>query len=292
MEKVKDSILEQIVKTNPFSKNMKIIKYLGNKDDYNNNYKVKLNDKNAVLKIYREGIYEEIEKKLDIQKFFYLHNFPCQDVLEAEGKRLFDTEGIKYSLFDFIEGNNIEKLSTFDTYRIIDLLSQFHFIGKNYPGEVPTKKNKLPPTTKKKFKDFSQEMKNEYLLLDSKQKDKNQIIYGDFHFEQLLKQRNEMFLLDFESVRNGSHLEDFGNFIFFSQFTGFNKSTTTEEILDYFLNKEIISFEEIDNLNDEIKKTSLQYGMGNLWLFEKELINENTLAKRLKPLEKIDKIII
>ena len=44
--------------------------------------------------------------------------------------------------------------------------------------------------------------------------------------------------------------------------------------------------------NDEIKKTSLYYGLGNLWLFENNLINENSLAKRLKPLEKMNKIIV
>lgn len=292
MEQTKNSILEQIVKTNPFSKKMIIDKPLGNKDDCNINYKIKLGNYKGVLKIYQKGTPEEIEANLKLQDFFYEQGFSCQKILKYEGKMLYSVEGIRYSLFDFIEGNHIKKLSKTDTYKIIDLLNQFHLIGKDYEGQIQKKNIKLPPITKKKFKGLSQSMKNEYLLLESKQKNKNQIIYGDFHFEQLLKRKDEIFLLDFESVRKGSSLEDFGNFIFFSQCTRFNESTSTQEILDYFLNKKIMSFEDMDDLNDEIKKTSLYYGLGNLWLFENNLINENTLAKRLKPLEKINKLIV
>ena len=270
-----------------FFQDVEVLESLSSTRDTNLSYKIRLDKKDHVLKIYNQGIREEILQNIALQRFLYAQGLPCPGIIALDGNSLFEGSNFYYSLSEFIDAEHIKNLAQEDAFRIIDFLAKFYSVSGHYPGTISPKKMRIPSIEDGPHRTESEDLSKKYKSLEVVNNDKKAVIYGDFHFDQVLKSsKGEIFLLDFESVTLGDPLEDLASFIFYSKCTGRDKMPSSRDFFDYFVDRIQCAEPDVENLKSYVKRVSLRYCLGSIWEFNKNLIVEKELVKRFKTIER------
>lgn len=292
--RLKNLNLEEVVLSlSPFFQDMELLELLSNPTNKNLSYKMRLDQKDCVLKVYDHRDKRRILQDIQLQTFLYNCDFPCQKIIALEGNQLLENKGAYYSLSEFIHGESIPvKAITADyAFQILDVLKLFYMLSKEYSGDIDKKSPRIPPVEIGPYRTKFEEILKKYKSIVEPMNGMDILIHGDFQFDHVLQSpEGEIFLLDFESVKMGNPLEDLANFIFYSHCTGRNQSLSPRELFNYFIGKDNSRVRDIKNLEDYVRSVSLIYGLRSIWEFNRGSIDGRELTKRLKAINRADNL--
>ncbi len=130
-----------------FFQNVELLELLSNSTNNNLSYKMRLDQKDCVLKIYSHGNKRKILQSIQLQNFLYARGFPCQSIITPANNLLLEDEGRYYSLFEFVHGESmpVRAITADYAFQILDVLKLFYKLTKNYSGDIDKKNPRVPP---------------------------------------------------------------------------------------------------------------------------------------------------
>src|SRR3989344_633980 len=280
----KNQIFREIISSlSDFFQEVNLLEQLSNSFDDNLSYRMILDGKDSVLKVYCGNDKERILSDLNLQNFLYNQGLPCPKIIPLFGNLLLKNRDSYYTLYKFIPGEPIKYVNMDNVSKIFNVLKKLYEVGKTYLEEIPKKSLMIPQIEEGSYKKEFEDMLILYTSLNKSINKEDTLIHGDIHFDNILKSsKGEFFLLDLEHIKRGDFLEDLANIIFYSACNTRNPFISPRELIDIFFSKYHISDLDSKILKDRLLKVSLRYGLGSIWQFNRGFINQTEVDKRFK----------
>lgn len=168
-------------------------------------------DPETVVKVYKKpDCLDMVKREKELARKAFVKGIPT--AIPYDIVKIGDKYGSVFELLDcksldklIKEGESIEKLSK----ECVEILKKMHTTEMN-PGDLTNRKNEIIEMANS-CKDYLNEetMKNLLTFINNIE-DKNTMLHGDFHIKNLMKQDNEILIIDMDTLSYGNPIFEFG----------------------------------------------------------------------------------
>ena len=184
----------------------------------------------TIVKVYKpKDCLDMVKREKELSRKAFILGIPTAipyDIVKVGDKygSVFELLNCKSLQKDIQEGANIEELAKM----CVEILKKMHSIELK-PGELPNKKDQIIKMAIECKEYMDDETFSSLVTFINNIPDKNTMIHGDFHIKNLMKQENELLLIDMDTLSIGNPIFEFG--AMYATYVGFscvNKNNAQE----------------------------------------------------------------
>lgn len=248
-------------------------------------------DPETIVKVYKKGnSIESVKREIELARKAFVLGIPT--AIPYDIVKVGDLYGSVFELLNskslqkmIVEGTDIEKLVR-DT---VDVLKLIH-TTKLKENELPSKRKEKIEWAKECKPYLPEEIADKLIRLIENVPETNTMLHGDFHIKNIMKQNDEILLIDMDTISVGHPIFELG--AIYATYNGFacvNKNNT-QEFLGISLNqsqrfldltyKYYFEDKTQEYIEDVMKKASIIAYLHVLWLRTKFLEENNEVQKQ------------
>ena len=168
-------------------------------------------DPETIVKVYKKpDCLDMVKREKELSRKAFVLGIPT--AIPYDTVKVGDSYGSVFELLDcksldklIKEGASIEDLSK----ECVKILKKIHTTQME-PGELPNRKDQIIEMANSCKSYLSEETNKNLLTFINNIEDKNTMIHGDFHIKNLMKQDNEILIIDMDTLSYGNPLFEFG----------------------------------------------------------------------------------
>ena len=168
-------------------------------------------DPETIVKVYKKNVsMEEINKEIELSRKAFVMGIPT--AIPYDIVRVGDLYG---SVFELINANSLQKLivNGEDIDKLakesVSILKIIHSKNVEY-GEFPSKRKEKIEWAEYCKKILPEEVANKLIKLINDLPETNTLLHGDFHIKNLMKQNDEIILIDMNTISVGHPIFELG----------------------------------------------------------------------------------